>query len=263
MLVFTASAQPPQPLGVTVTLSVLDYNGTVLPGENPYISTNCTFQSCLVQILKVGTGNVAHLPNLDGTPSGGDTVLFSTTIGEGWPTACASSGLFDTSFYPSSSLLSNRIYCRVFNANNTAAATYWGQSATHIVTVNDANGLTVPDFSVEGLKATTMPKGVDMMTTLDGKGQTYYTDLIANLNPQNPNDRFESSGLTGGNSQVRIKGHTGRTYTLQRSTDLTVSNGWSDVSSSGLLSADTDLVLSDPSPPSSQKIFYRVKVTMP
>jgi hypothetical protein len=255
--VYSTSAQLPPPLDVTASAPILDYDGTVLPGENPYISTNCTFQSCLVQILKVGTGNVAHLPNFDGTPSGGDTVLFETHIGEGVLGACTDSGMFSTAFWPGPGN-GAKVYGRVFNATNVAAATYWGQSATFTVT-NSA----VFDLSAMGLKATTMPKGVDLTTTLDSKGQTYYTDLIANLDPQDPNDRFESSGLSGANSQVRIKGRTGRSYTLQRSTDLTVSNGWTDVTSSGQLTADTDLVLSDPSPPSSQKIFYRVKVTMP
>ena len=245
------------PLDVTASAPILDHLGTLLPGT--LTNFGCANAPCgVVQILKVGTNNVAHLPNLDGTPSGGDTVLFTTAIGDyNGLDPCTTGHQLDTSFSPRPAD-GTKIFARVFDAPAISNATYWGQSATFTV-----NGSMVFDVSAAGLKATTMPKGVDPTTIVDIKGQTYYTDLIANVNPLDPNDRFASSGLVVSNAQVSIIGHVGRMYTLQRSMDLTVSNGWTDVASTGLLNADATVTLTDPSPPGSQKTFYRIKVTMP
>jgi hypothetical protein len=63
---------------------------------------------------------------------------------------------------------------------------------------------------------------------------------------------------------VGVRGHGGRIYTLQRTTgDLANNPTWSPVSTSGMLSADTSLLLTDPSPPNAAKVFYRIDVTMP
>jgi hypothetical protein len=256
MVTHAASAQL-TPLDVRASAPILDAAGSVLPGT--LTNFGCAnAPGGLVQILKVGTGNIAHLPNLDGTPSGGDTVLFTTVIGDyNGLNPCTLGHQLDTSFTPRPAN-GTKIFARVFDAPTTNSATYWGQSVTFSV-----NNSTVFDVSVAGLKATTMPKGVDPMTIVDSKGQTYYTDLIANINPLDPNDVFATSGLVTSNTQLSVTGHVSRLYTLQRATNLTASTPWTDVSSTGPLSTDTTVTLTDPSPPAVQKLFYRIKVTMP
>lgn len=257
LMVTRPAAAQLTPLGVSASAPILDAAGSVLPGT--LTNFGCAnAPGGLVQILKVGTGNIAHLPNLDGTPSGGDTVLFTTVIGDyNGLNPCTLSNQLDTSFSPHPAN-GTKIFARVFDAPTTNSATYWGQSATFAV-----NGATVFNISVAGLKATTMPKGVNLMTIVDVKGQTYYTDLIANINPLDPTDIFAASNLILSSSQVSIPGHPGRLYTLQRATNLTASTTWTDVSTTGPLSTDSTVTLADPSPPGGQKVFYRIKVTMP
>ena len=91
-------------------------------------------------------------------------------------------------------------------------------------------------------------------------------ELVANTDPLNPQDLFAVSSLllTSGQGNVAVRGHIGRSYTLQRSTDnFGSSMTWSDIAATGLLNVDQNLLLNDPSPPFSPKAFYRVKVTMP
>ena len=262
LAVHSASAQLAQPQDVWNRVPMFDALGAELPGSNPYAPSNgCTAVSgCLVEILSVGSNGVAHVANLDGSPSGGDTILFSTVVGQGIDPCTTSSGQFSTSFYPPPSS-GTVIYARVFDAPSTAQASAWGQSADFTT-----DGSSVMDLSVLGLKATTMPEGVSLSTT-DSKGLTYLYELIANTNPQNPTDLFEAGSIvvpsqTGQPVQVSVMGHVGRMYTLQRSTDLVV---WSNVTSSAtsVLTADTSLILDDPHPPVSPQLFYRVDVTMP
>lgn len=213
-----------------------------------------------MEILGVGSNGVAHVANLDGSPSGGDTILFSTVVGQGIDPCTTSSGQFSTSFYPPPAN-GTKIYARVFNAPSVGQASAWGQSADFTT-----DGSSVMDLSVLGLKATTMPEGVSLSTT-DAQGLTYLYELIANTNPQNPTDLFAMANLvvpsqTGQPIQVNVMGHVGRVYTLQRSLDLAT---WSNVTSSAtsVLTADTSLLLNDPQPPVSPHLFYRVDVTMP
>jgi hypothetical protein len=260
-----ASAQLGSPQGVYNSVPMVDAFGSVLPGTNPYLSNECAVVSgCLVEILSDGSNNVAHVANLDGSPSGGDTILFTVFVGQGDPDCVTYGGEFSTSFYPPPTA-GTKIYARVFNAPTLGQAGYWGQSADFTVT-NIDNQLVSMDLSVLGLKATTMPKGVNL-STIDSKGFTYLYELTANTNPQNPTDLFTAASIEvssqGGHPvQVGAMGHAGRSYTLQRSLDLAI---WSNVTSSvtGVLTADTSLILDDPSPPVSSKLFYRVDVTMP
>jgi hypothetical protein len=247
------------PQDIQIATPILDHAGSTLPGS--LTNFGCTnAPGGLVQILQVGSNSVAHLPNLDGTASGGDTVLFTTFIGDyNGLNPCATGHQLDTSFTPHPAN-GTKIYARVFDAATIGAAGYWGQSATFSV-----NGTTVFDLNTSGLKATTMPKGIDLTIAVTPKGLTYYEELIANTNPLDPNDRLATGGLTGASNQVSLTGHVGRVYTLQRTTDLAVTNGWADIASTttGPLNADTDLILTDPAPPATLKAFYRVKVSMP
>jgi hypothetical protein len=256
-----APAQLALPLDVTASAPVLDANGAVLPGNNPASADYglTAIPGVLVQIIGVGSNGVAHLPNLDGSPSGGDTVLYTTVIGQGMDLGNDNSGRFATSFSPPPSS-GMRVYARVFNAPTMQNATAWGQSAT--IATADA---VVIDLSLLGLKAATMPMGIDL-NSIDSKGVSYFQELIANTDPLNPRDLFAVSSLllASGQGNVAVQGHTGRSYTLQRSTDaFGDSMTWSDIVATGLLSTDQNLILNDPNPPSTTRAFYRVKVSMP
>lgn len=262
LIVPHAAAQIVAPLDVRSSAPILDHGvgAPLLPGTPPYATNfGCAYvPGCVVEILVIGSNNVAHLPNLDGTPSGGDTILDTTVIGDyNGLNPCFDQ--LDTAF-TNRPANGTKIYARVFNATTVAAATYWGQSATFTVS-NSA----VFDVSVAGLKATTMPEGIDL-NTIDAKGQTYYNELVANTNPQNPNDVFAAGVLPISGPQqfqVSVSGHSGRIYTLQRTTNDLANAVWSNIASNAMLSADTDLILADPNPPHTPKAFYRLQVTMP
>lgn len=186
-------------------------------------------------------------------------VLYTTVIGQGIDLGDDNSGRFSTSFSPPP-ISGAKLYGRVFNAPMVQNATTWGQSAT--VAAADT---VVMDLSLLGLKATAMPKGIDL-NAIDSKGVSCFQELIANTDPLNLQDVFAVSSLLLGSGQgnVAVQGHVGRSYTLQRSTDAFGSSmTWSDITATGLLHADQNLLLNDPSPPFAPKAFYRVKVTMP
>ena len=121
------------------------------------------------------------------------------------------------------------------------------------------------EVSILGLKMTTMPIGVVLTNTVDSKGLTYYQELIANTNPKNPTDFLRTAKIVvGSTAQASFTGSTGRNYTLQRSTnELNSVMTWTDIDTTGLLTADGPHTLIDPAPPTGPKAFYRVKVTMP
>jgi hypothetical protein len=252
----------PAPLSVTASSPILNYNGLVLPGSNPAATnSDCAYvPGCLVQIL-VASNGVAHLPNLDGTPGGGDSLWVALAIGEGMGPCVTVSGQLDVMLV-TNPVNGVKIYARVFNAPAVSNATYWGQSATFTV----GQSATM-DLSGLGLQFTAIPEGVDL-STVDSKGQTYFYELAANTNPEDPDDVFESGGcsLPGTNGQpisVDALCRAGREYVLQRATALP--GGWTNIASSatGLLSANANLTLTDPSPPISPQLFYRIQVTMP
>jgi hypothetical protein len=255
-------ADPTPPFNVTASAAILNTDGSNLPGTNPSAPggpcpTVTNVPGCLVQIIGVGTNSVADLPYTDGSVGGDDVLLLTSYIGVGMSPCAQQSGRFTDSLTAADG---TKIYARVFNARTLGAATDWGQSAVFTVA-----GATVMDASALGLKRTAMPMGVNLATTLDSKGQPYYTDLIANLNPLDPSDVFTVTRVTPSNGQVDFLGHVGRSYTLQRSVNLMVSNGWSDLVSTALLATnqdDTLITLTDPSPPASSA-FYRIKVIMP
>ncbi len=252
-----ASAQIPSPVDVTASSPILNFDGAPLAGKNPVSGDT---NNCLVQIIRVGANGVADLPNLDGTPGGDDTIAFTTVIGQGINPSVEVSGQFSTSFYPPP-LEGSEVYARVFNAPTVAAATHWGQSATFTV-----QNVDVFDLSALGLQRTAMPKGVDL-NAVDAKGLTYYQELIANTNPNDPGDFFAVKQVGSDNgsvpvNQVSVNGRAGRQYILERALDLGAAN-WSGIVTSAVLNADANLTLSDPSPPNTPKAFYRLKVTMP
>jgi hypothetical protein len=242
---------------VTASATIRNADGSTLPGSNPDVGT--PIAGCLVQILDVGANGTPDLPDTAGQPTGDDLIVATTVIGKGVAPNVAWSGRFAASFYPPQAA-GKRLYARVFNAPTVEAATHWGQSATFVV-----DGTAVMDVSALGLLATTMPKATDpRQTDTDGDGQNDYIEWQANTNPLDKTDRFEVKQLTcapGQPSQLRIAGRAGRGYILQRTTNLL--GGWQDVLTNATLTANTDLLLQDPSPPDTDRAFYRVRVITP
>jgi len=152
-LVDRAAAQLSQPQGVWCSAAISNYNGSILPGNaDPALSNFCTVvPGCVVEIISVGSNGMAHVPNVNGSPSGGDSNLFTTFIGEG--VTCETLGQFSTSFYPPPAV-GTKLYGRVFNAPSLGQATYWGQSSNFTT-----DGSTVMDLSALGLHATTIRNG--------------------------------------------------------------------------------------------------------
>lgn len=260
----TATAQISLPLDVTASAVVRNSDGAILPGNNP--AAPSPIPGCLVQVLWVGANGVPDLPDPSkpDLAGGDDTVIFTTVIGQGMDPAVQRPGRFSTSFYPPPTA-GSKLFARVFNAPTIAAADSYGQSATFTV-----SGAEVMDISTLGLTLTTQPKDTNpTVTDTDGDGQTDYAELVANTNARDASDRFDVGGIlmTTGPAQtiqLNVAGRAGRRYTLQRSTDeLTGPMTWVEITTTGVLTEDTNVVLSDPSPPSSQKAFYRLKVTMP
>ena len=255
------SADVISPFNITASAEILNTNTAVLPGTNPAAPGGpcpsvTNVPGCLVQIIGVGANNVADLPNADGSVGGDDALLLTTYIGVGMSPCAQLPGRFTDSL---SALDGTKMYGRAFNARTLPAATHWGQSALFTV-----NGTTVMDVSTLGLKRTALPKGSNPNTTdSDGDGQTDFNELVANTNPLDPTDNLRITDLTTASS-VNIPGRAGRQYTLQRKTDdLTGPVTWTAVDTTGPLTTDTNLVLTDPSPPATPKAFYRIKVTMP
>ncbi len=255
----SAHGQIAAPLDVTASAPIRNSDGSALPGNNPAAAEAgyTPIPGALVQILDVGVNGVADLPALDGSPGGDDIVRYTTVLGQGIAPDVADSGRFSTSFYPPPAT-GAKVYARIFNAPAVASATHWGQSASFVVT-----NVAVFDVSALGLGATTQPKGSNPATTdSDGDGQTDYVELVANTNPLDAGDRSGVAGYTG--AIVSVAGRAGRAYTLLRTTDdLTSNPNWVTVQFVGVLGADANLLLSDPSPPATTKAFYRVRVTMP
>jgi hypothetical protein len=256
------------PQGVYNSVPMYDAFGVVLQGNtDPANSNACTVvPGSLVEILSDGSNNVAHVANPDGSPSGGDTILFNTFVGEGY--YCDGVGQVNTSF--NGPPVGTKIYARVFNQPTVGQSSYWGQSADFTVSTNGLVGGAVQgmDLSALGMQITTMPMGINL-STVDSKGVTYLEELVANTNPQNPNDLFGVNGITMQASdegvQLSESAKAGRQYTLQRTTNSLSSAvvTWTDISTTAVLSSNTTLVLDDPSPPKTSFAFYRIMITMP
>lgn len=101
---------------------------------------------------------------------------------------------------------------------------------------------------------------VDVDSDNDGQGDA--DEAIAGTGRTDPRERFEviAMGMGDGGTTFRISvpGKAGRTYQLQRSTNLDP-DGWSPIVTSGPLAADQTIELTDPAPPAAVA-FYRAVV---
>jgi hypothetical protein len=97
----------------------------------------------------------------------------------------------------------------------------------------------------------------------DGDGQPNLGEYTAGTHPNNPADVFKvlTAQKTGASFTITASGKAGRTYVLERNTNL-AAGPWTSLGSVGPLAADGPVVLSDPAPPANSG-FYRLRVSAP
>lgn len=98
----------------------------------------------------------------------------------------------------------------------------------------------------------------------DSDGRTNLEEFHANTNPLDKEDLFTSKVLEMNNVhfQMLVPGKEGRSYSLQRTTDL-FSDNWTEVDSSLVLESEGDIILTDDNLSNSPNVFYRAKVHLP
>ena len=243
----------------------MDASGeTPLPGGNTLANTNAT-EGALVQIFQVGPDGVADWPGSDGHPTGDDILLYEIPVGSGISPTNDISGLFAlslTNLPPANAIL----YARAYDAPSIDEANYWGQSVPFPVT-----GLAAMDVSELGLTGTTLPIGTTLFDVdSDNDGQSDFEEWLAGTHATDPSDWFRvieelKAGIGGALAEGRLKveGVAGRTYILERCTSLGPDCTWVVATNSGPLSEARTLFLTDPNPPASETLFYRVRVEAP
>jgi hypothetical protein len=103
----------------------------------------------------------------------------------------------------------------------------------------------------------------DPDTDTDGDGKTDAEEAVAGTDSQRGNDYFRilSARKLVGSYTVTAAGKASRAYHLERC-KRPGSSEWRSVASTGVLSSDGPVVLTDSAPPNGSA-FYRVRVTMP
>jgi hypothetical protein len=150
-------------------------------------------------------------------------------------------------------------------------------TATVTLYVTDANGrVTVQTFPVNVnartawesayLEGITDPEIIGNDKDPDGDGKSNVEEYRAGTDPLDSLDYFYIYSfepfLPAGKHRVTVPGRAGRAYVLERATDLT-STSWDEVQNQGVLPGDQALELEDLTPPSSNRLFYRVKAIAP
>lgn len=250
-------AQLTAPLDVTASRAILGPVRRPLPGTSPdsALFSFAAVPGALVHILQAGANGRADLPAADGAPAGDDLLVAELAVGQGIAPGLADSGAFSTTIFrvPAPGTL---LFARAFNAPTRAESTHWGQSALFAF-----EPLRVMDVSQLGLLATTLPLGVDLAKVdSDGDGRTDLEELRANTSALDPADLLRILSA-GGVPTLRVEGKAGRRYLLERMTgELASPLGWEPVATSGMLNWSRSLLLSDPNPPGSPAVIYRIRV---
>lgn len=173
----TVSAQIEPPLDVTTSFTIVNSNGTPLPGANPNAAAfgYPVTPGCLIQVIHTGANNLADPPDASGNPTGDDTIFATTVIGQGIAPNIAGSGKFSTSFHPPPAQ-DAQVYARIWNAPTINAATHWTQS--DLFTVQGVNVFDV------GILSTRAPAHVNPATTdSDNDGVSDYAEVLAHTDP--------------------------------------------------------------------------------
>jgi hypothetical protein len=97
----------------------------------------------------------------------------------------------------------------------------------------------------------------------DRDGRANIEEYAAGTNPNNASDVFKvlTTQISGSSFTVTAKGKAGRSYTLQKRTDL-ATGSWSVVTSAGALTTDGPVILTDLAA-TAQQAFYRIQVSAP
>jgi hypothetical protein len=144
LLICAMLAVAVQPARATVDLTLfnsfalVDNNGTT-PLEGYSTAGD------LVQLILVGPNGVIDPPTGTGTPSGDDSLLFTTHVGAG-TTQTNTGFLVQSSILYADSFAGTGAYVRFWNSNTAANATFFGNSALTNLPSGDAFGLAELDF---------------------------------------------------------------------------------------------------------------------
>jgi hypothetical protein len=192
-------------LGTTV-------DGVMLGGLGvPGFTTNVYNQSgvggtllplgCVVQFIEAN-GSI-HAPNADGTPGGGDTLIYQDSVGY----ATFAAGTFDFNFGVTGAN-GTIVYFRAWNAATIAAATYYGNSTTHATsTATDPLNQAAETWSVPSFATTTSVVPVATISSITPNNGTQGATI-------------NSVAIVGANTHF-VNGTTTVSF---GTTDITVSN---------------------------------------
>ena len=97
----------------------------------------------------------------------------------------------------------------------------------------------------------------------DHDGQSNLSEYAAGTDPNNASDvlKVPTTARTGSTFTLTTSGKAGRTYSLQRKTDLSAGT-WDTLGTRGPLAIDDPVTLTDPAAPAG-KAFYRIQVAAP
>ena len=166
--------------------------GVLLAGENPANPDWSDQTGDLVQVIYVGIDGIISPPDINGNPTGDDTVFASTQIGWGTPWSWVDSGRFCTNIDRPPP---KNCYVRAFNAPTLPGSSFYGDSTIFLTSSSDS-------FPINryGLLATDkyLDDGDD-----DGDGLNNSWEKSLSTDPENPDS--DGDGLLDGEEK---EGHT-------------------------------------------------------
>lgn len=100
-----------------------------LSGVDDENGANLTYGD-IIQIICTGDDDTIDSPYIGGEPRGDDWLVDTTSAGTGYKQTEPNSGKFDTNIETTNLTAGDLIYCRAWNDDTFAGATYYGNSGT-------------------------------------------------------------------------------------------------------------------------------------
>ena len=124
---------------------------------------------------------------------------------------------------------------------------------------SDSDGDGMPD-AWENANSFNFELAADADLDADGDGLTNLFEHLTGTSPRDSGDRFGITLIGAAHNQVEFAAVAGRVYVMQRSTTLNAGD-WLNVDQLGPLTSPATLILTDPSPPPLENVFYRVAIS--